>query len=67
MGFVVGFVRFWYDFVVGDDWTVAGGVIVALAIAALLAQEHVVEWWWMPLAIAALLTVSIWRAARSAK
>jgi len=67
MGFIVGFVRFWYDFVVGDDWTVAVGVLVALAVAALLTRVHVVEWWWMPLAIAALLSASLWRAARISK
>ena len=27
MKFVVAFVRFWYDFVVGDDWQVAVGVL----------------------------------------
>ena len=67
MGFVVNFVRFWYDFIVGDDWTVAAGVVVAIALAALLTQVHLGVWWWMPLAVAILLTASLLRVARSAK
>lgn len=31
-----GFVRFWYDFVVGDDWKIAAAVLVALTVAAAL-------------------------------
>jgi hypothetical protein len=30
------FLRFWYDFIVGDDWRVAVGVLVVLAVGALL-------------------------------
>ena len=36
MGFVRGFARFWYDFIVGDDWRIATGVVVVLAAGALL-------------------------------
>ena len=28
------FARFWYDFVVGDDWLVAFGVVVVLLTAS---------------------------------
>jgi hypothetical protein len=31
------FARFWWDFVVGDDWRVAAGVLAALCFGALLA------------------------------
>jgi hypothetical protein len=48
---------FVWDFVVGDDWRIAVGVAVALAVTA------AVEWWWLlPLAVAALLAVSVARA-----
>jgi hypothetical protein len=30
------FLRFWYDFIVGDDWRIAAGVVVVLAAGALL-------------------------------
>jgi hypothetical protein len=31
-----GFLRFWWDFIVGDDWRIAVGVIAVLAVGALL-------------------------------
>jgi hypothetical protein len=34
--FVSGFVRFWWDFVVGDDWRIAVGVSLVLTCGALL-------------------------------
>jgi hypothetical protein len=37
--FVQGFGRFWWDFIVGDDWRIAAGVLVVLAAGALLVAE----------------------------
>jgi hypothetical protein len=34
--FVKGFARFWWGFIVGDDWRIAAGVIVVLTAGALL-------------------------------
>ena len=34
MAFVRGFLRFWYDFIVGDDWRIALGVVLVLAAGA---------------------------------
>jgi hypothetical protein len=34
--FLKGFLRFWYEFIVGDDWRIAAGVAVVLAFDALL-------------------------------
>jgi hypothetical protein len=34
--FLSDFTRFWWDFVVGDDWRIAAGVVVVLAGGALL-------------------------------
>ena len=36
MRFVVGFGRFWWDFVIGDDWKIAAGVACVLGIGAAL-------------------------------
>jgi hypothetical protein len=63
MTFVRNFVAFWYDFIVGDDWRVAAGVIVALVLTALLAHRDVAAWWLMPLAALLLLVLSLWRVA----
>jgi hypothetical protein len=34
--FLKGFGRFWWDFIVGDDWRIAAGVVVVLTAGALL-------------------------------
>jgi hypothetical protein len=52
-----------WDFVVGDDWLTAAGVVLALALTALL-SERASAWYVMPIAVALLLALSIWRAAR---
>jgi hypothetical protein len=57
------FIRFLWDFVVGDDWRIAAGVVVALALTALIAASSVAAWWILPVAVAGLLTFSVWRAA----
>ena len=33
MKYVTGFLYFWYDFLVGDAWEVAAGVVIALVVA----------------------------------
>jgi hypothetical protein len=51
-----------WEFVVGDDWRTAAGVVVALAATALLASAGVAAWWVMPLAVLGLLALSLRRA-----
>ncbi len=58
------FGRFWWDFVVGDDWRLAASVGVALGLTALLAHEGVNAWWLLPPAVAMLLAESLRRASR---
>jgi hypothetical protein len=53
-----------WDFVVGDDWLTAVGVVVALALTAAIAQAGVSAWWVLPAAVPALLALSIRRAMR---
>ncbi len=65
MNFLVRFGAFWYDFIVGDDWTVAVGVVVALAITALFSQMHIVGWIWLPLAVMVLLGSYAWRVSKT--
>jgi hypothetical protein len=59
-----GFGAFWYDFVIGDDWVIAAGIVVALAGTYGLTQAGVAAWWLLPLLVAVLLPVSLWRATR---
>jgi hypothetical protein len=59
------FGRFWWDFVVGDDWRAALGVVVAIALTAVLVGAGVDAWWLMPIAVGAILLVSLRRETRS--
>jgi hypothetical protein len=58
------FGRFWWDFVVGDDWRVAVGIVAGLAVCAAVAASDVPAWWILPAAVAAVLYVSLRRDAR---
>jgi hypothetical protein len=53
-----------WDFVVGDDWRTAIGVVLALGLTALAAAAGISAWWVMPLAVLGLLELSIRRASR---
>jgi hypothetical protein len=56
------FGAFWYDFVIGDDWLVAAGVIAGLAGTYGLHRAGVTAWWLLPLVLAVLLPLSLRRA-----
>ncbi len=58
-----GFAEGVWEFVVGDDWISAAGVVAALGVTALLA-DYDAAWLVMPLAVVILLGASIWRARR---
>ena len=64
MRYVRSFGRFWWNFIVGDDWRVAAGIAVALGLTSLLTHEGVNAWWLLPAAIALLLAGSLWRETR---
>jgi hypothetical protein len=57
------FARFWWDFVVGDDWRAAAGVVIALGATAAIVAAGVNAWWLMPIGVAAVLFLSLRRAA----
>ena len=58
------FGAFWYDFVIGDDWVLAAGVVVALAVTAVVASASSTGWWIVPAAIVILVPLSVWRGTR---
>ncbi|HVC82051.1 MAG TPA: hypothetical protein VNL35_16280 [Chloroflexota bacterium] len=66
MTYIVGFGRFWYDFVVGDDWTIAAAVVTALAVVALMTHAHITSWWLLPVVVILFLSTSLWRRLRMA-
>lgn len=52
-----------WEFVAGDDWVTAAGVVLALGLTSIISQGGS-AWFVMPLAVAGLLSLSIWREAR---
>ncbi len=63
---LAAFGRFWWDFVIGDDWLVAGLVVIGIGATAVLAAAGVTAWWLLPVAVPAILWLSLRRAIRSA-
>jgi hypothetical protein len=58
------FGRFWYDFVVGEDWVVAATVASALFAVWLLHRANVSAWWMLPAAAVAVAGLSLRRTMR---
>jgi hypothetical protein len=59
----VRFLRFWWDFVVGDDWRAALGIAIAIVLAAVLVAAGVNAWWLIPAAVLLVLALSLRREA----
>ena len=65
---IVGFGRFWWDFLIGDTPELFVGAVAVVGVVALLCLDHrlrtvcaVV----LPLLVMALLGFSVWRAGRA--
>jgi hypothetical protein len=63
-GRVRAFGAFVYDFVIGDDWWVAAGVVAGLAVTYALSHASVPVWWLIPALLLVLLPLTLWRAVR---
>ncbi len=62
MKYLKAFVLFWWDFIVGDDWLAAAGIVLTLAITAFFAHHGVNAWVLMPLGAVAVLYLTLRRA-----
>ena len=62
-GLLRSFGRFWYDFVVGDDWRLAAVSACALGLCGLMAHHGVTSWWLVPAVVALTLTLTLVRLA----
>jgi len=61
----MAFVRFLWDFVVGDDWVSAAGVVLLLAAVALAVHAGSVNaWWLLPPGVIVVLALTLRRATR---
>jgi uncharacterized membrane protein len=61
---LTSFGAFWYDFVIGDDWRMAAGIVVAFALTGWLKSVASVNWILVPAAVVALLAYSLSRVIR---
>jgi len=63
---LISFGEFWVDFIVGDDWRIAAGIVAAFILTALIKTSSVV-WGIVPLFVALFLSYSLSRVVRSAQ
>ena len=59
MRYILGFLAFWYDFIVGDDWRVAAAVVVGLICTAVLSAANLPAWWLLPVVVIVFLSISL--------
>ena len=59
--------RFLYNFIVGDDWTMAAAVAIGLILTAVLNNNHILAWWLIPVIVVLMLGISLRRASRKAR
>ena len=56
------FGAFWVDFAIGDDWSVAAAIAIALIGTWGLVQAGVAAWWLLPLSVLGATVSSLRRA-----
>ena len=59
---IIAFGRFWYRFIVGDDWSIAAAVLIGLVVTYALHRRASSAWWLMPAVVVVVLGVSLYRA-----
>ncbi len=64
LSWIVGFGRFWYHFIVGDDWTLAAAVVLGLAVSAALTARGFQAWWLIPVIVVCVIGFDLRRASR---
>ncbi|HEX6509326.1 MAG TPA: hypothetical protein VF221_16990 [Chloroflexota bacterium] len=67
MKYIHRFLTFWYDFIVGDDWTIAASVVAALVLTDWLAHQGTQAWWLLPLVVIATTGLSLRRAVMASQ
>jgi len=60
---IVAVAKFLYEFIVGDDWTVAAAVGIGLIVSAILNVNNLPAWWLIPVIVVVMLGVSLRRAS----
>jgi hypothetical protein len=65
--YVKQFGLFCLDFVVGDDWRLAAGVVTSIGVVFVLAHHGRNLWWLLPVVLVGALALSVAAVARSAR
>jgi hypothetical protein len=63
VSYVRRFARFWWEFLVGDNLSLALGAGATIALTALLVNKGVNAWWLLPIAILGVLGAAVLRTA----
>jgi len=64
MKWLAQFGKFWYDFLIGDDWRIAVGVVITISAVFFGAHHGINGWWLLPLGVALLLVISVTHEVR---
>ena len=64
MNWLVRFAAGVWDFIVGDDWTIALGIAVSIGVTAAVAALSLAAWWVMPVCVPVVLLISLRRERR---
>src|SRR3954452_804851 len=61
------FARFWIDFILGGDWTVAATVLGAILVPCGLVRWGNPTWWFLPATVIGIPVVSLRRVTKEAR
>ena len=61
---LISFGEFWVDFIVGDDWRIAAGIVIAFVLTATI-KVSAFTWGTVPFFVALFLAYSLSRVVRS--
>jgi hypothetical protein len=65
MIYIINFFKFWFRFIIGDDWLIAASVFIGLGLTNVLIRHGYTHLWWLlPLFVITMLTLSLWFASR---
>lgn len=65
--YVSGFFKFWYDFIIGDEWQVAAAILWAFLVTYSSSLVYIQAWYIVPIAVSVLLYQSVLNATPKGK
>jgi uncharacterized membrane protein len=62
--FLKSFGAFWYDFIIGDDWRIAAGIVISFIFTHAIGSSLAFGWYIIPFATVTLISYSLARVVR---